>query len=115
MILIAFSVVWDFALALDLPIAVCVLSAIFSGVTIEFFMVTWNTSMQTHIPEESFSRVNAYDSLGSFGIAPLGIVIAGPLANHFGVSSLLIETGSLTFIAACASLTVKSVRNLSNP
>ena len=40
--------------------------------------------------------------------------IAGPLANHFGVSTILIATGTLTFIAACASLTVKSVRNLSN-
>ena len=114
MILIAISVVWDFALAFEFPLIVCVLAAAFSGLTIEFFMVTWNTSMQTHIPEESFSRVNAYDSLGSFGIAPIGIVIAGPLANHFGVSSLLIATGTLTFIAACASLTVKSVRNLSN-
>ena len=114
MMLIAVSVIWDFALALDLPIAICVISAIFSGLTIEFFMVSWNTSMQTHIPEESYSRVNAYDALGSFGIAPLGIVIAGPLASHFGVNTILFATGTLTFIAACASLTVKSVRNLSN-
>jgi hypothetical protein len=71
--------------------------------------------MQGHIPEESFSRVNAYDALGSFGIAPLGIVIAGPLAAHFGVNAILFATGTLTFIAACASLMVKSVRNLSNP
>jgi MFS family permease len=112
--LIAISVVWDFALALDLPLWVCIISAIFSGLTIEFFMVTWNTSMQTHIPEESYSRVNAYDALGSFGIAPLGIVIAGPLAAHFGVNTILFATGTLTFIAACASLSVKSVRNLTN-
>lgn len=114
MILIAISVMWDFALALQMPLIICVLAAVFSGLTIEFFMVTWATSMQTHIPEESYSRVNAYDSLGSYGIAPLGIVIAGPLAGHFGVSTMLIATGTLTFIAACASLTVKSVRNLSN-
>ena len=89
-------------------------AAIFSGITLEFFMVTWNTSMQTHIPEESFSRVNAYDSLGSFGIAPIGIVIAGPLAAQFGVNTILLVTGSMTCIAALASLAVKSVRNLSN-
>jgi hypothetical protein len=52
--------------------------------------------------------------LGSFGIAPIGVVIAGPLAAHFGVNTILFATGTLTFIAACASLTVKSVRNLSN-
>jgi predicted MFS family arabinose efflux permease len=114
MILIAISVVWDFSLAFELPLAICVLSAIFSGLTIEFFMVTWNTSLQSHVPEESYSRVNAYDALGSYGIAPIGVVIAGPLASQFGVSTMLIATGTLTFIAACASLTVKSVRNLSN-
>lgn len=115
MVLIAISVVWDFSLAFDFPLFICVMSAIFSGLTVEFFMVTWATSLQSHIPEESYSRVNAYDALGSFGIAPLGIVIAGPLATHFGVNSILIATGTLTFVAACASLTVKSVRNLSNP
>lgn len=114
MILIALSALWDFSLAFDLPIIFCILAAVFSGITLEFFMVTWNTAMQSHIPEKSFSRVNAYDALGSFGIAPLGIVIAGPLAAHFGVNSILIVTGSMTFIAALASLTVKSVRNLSN-
>lgn len=114
MILIAVSVMWDFALAFDLPIFLTVLAALFSGLTIEFFMVTWNTSLQSHVPEESYSRVSAYDALGSYGIAPIGIVIAGPLAAQFGVNAILFATGTLTFIAACASLTVKSVRNLSN-
>ena len=114
MVLIALSTVWDFALAFDLHLAIAIVAAIFSGITVEFFMVTWNTSMQSHIPEESFSRVNAYDALGSYGIAPIGIVIAGPLASHFGVNTILFATGSLTFIAAVLSLTVKSVRDLSN-
>ena len=115
MVLIAISTVWDFSLALDLPLIFTILAAVFSGITVEFFMVTWYTSLQSHIPEESFSRVNAYDALGSYGIAPLGIVIAGPLAAHFGVNTILFATGILTFVSACASLTVKSVRNLTNP
>lgn len=114
MVLISLSVIWDFALALDLPLFICIITAIFSGFTIEFFTVSWNTSMQTHLPEESFSRVNAYDALGSYGIAPIGIVIAGPLAHHFGVNVILIATGTLTIIASLISLTVKSVRELTN-
>jgi hypothetical protein len=106
--------VWDFALALDFPLPVAVLAAFFSGITVEFYLVSWATSLQTHIPENSFSRVNAYDALGSYGIAPLGIIIAGPLANHFGVNTILFATGSLTFIASCAALSVKSVRKLTN-
>jgi hypothetical protein len=114
MVLIALSAIWDFSLALDLPLAFSILAAIFSGATVEFFVVSWNTSLQSHIPQSSFSRVNAYDALGSYGIAPLGIVFAGPLANLFGVNTVLLVTGSVTVLASLASLTVKSVRNLSN-
>ncbi|MEY4291539.1 MAG: hypothetical protein RL130_1481 [Actinomycetota bacterium] len=114
MILIALSSVWDFTLAFDFPLAVSILASVFSGISLEIFMVTWNTSLQHHVPEESYSRVSSYDTLGSFGIAPLGIVIAGPLAMHFGVNSILLITGLTTLIAATASLFVPSVRNLRN-
>lgn len=114
MILIAFSVLWDFSLALELPLFFSVLAAILSGVSVEVFVVTWATSLQSHIPEESYSRVNSYDALGSYGIAPLGIVIAGPLAMHFGVHTLLWITGIITLIAALSSLLVRSVRELEN-
>ena len=114
MILVAISGIWDFALAFDLSLAICIAAGIFSGIAVEIFLVTWSTSMQTHIPEESFSRVNAYDSLGSYGFAPLGIIIAGPLAEAFSVNSILIATGSITLLASAVALSVKSVRTLSN-
>jgi MFS family permease len=114
MVLIAISAVWDFSLAFGLPLPVTVLSGILSGVSVEVFMVSWNTSLQSHVPEESYSRVSSYDTLGSFGIAPLGIVAAGPLAMHFGVHTILFVTGATTLIAAIASLLVPSVRNLRN-
>ena len=114
MVLIALSAVWDYALAFDIPMFFSVLAAVFSGISLEIFMVTWNTSLQSHVPEESYSRVSSYDTLGSFGIAPLGIVIAGPLAMHFGVNTILFITGTTTLIASIASLLVPSVRNLRN-
>jgi predicted MFS family arabinose efflux permease len=115
MILIAISSIWDFSLALDLPVLFTLLAGIFSGISLEVFMVTWMTSLQSHVPEESYSRVSSYDTLGSYGIAPLGIVVAGPLAMHFGVNTILLVTGLTTLIAASLSLLVKSVRNLENP
>lgn len=115
MILIAISAVWDFALAFDLPISYTIVASIFSGISLEVFMVTWNTSLQSHVPEESYSRVSSYDTLGSYGIAPLGIVFAGPLAMHFGVNNILFVTGATTLVAATLSLLVKSVRELENP
>jgi len=114
MILIAISAVWDFSLALSFSLPISVLASLFSGISVEIFLVTWNTSLQSHIPEESYSRVSSYDTLGSYGIAPLGIVAAGPLAMHFGVHQVLFATGGITLITSIASLLVPSVRNLRN-
>ncbi len=115
MILIAISSIWDFSLALDLPLIFALIAGVFSGISLEVFIVTWNTSLQSHVPEESYSRVSSYDTLGSYGIAPLGIVVAGPLAMHFGVNTILFITGVTTLVAAGLSLLVKSVRDLENP
>lgn len=114
MVLISLSAIWDFTLAFSLPLPFTVVAAIFSGISVEVFMVTWNTSLQSHVPEESYSRVSSYDTLGSYGIAPLGIVAAGPLAMHFGVHTVLFITGAMTAIASVGSLFVPSVRNLRN-
>ena len=114
MILIAISAIWDFSLALSFSLPISVLASLFSGISVEIFLVTWNTSLQSHIPEESYSRVSSYDTLGSYGIAPLGIVVAGPLAMHFGVHQVLFATGGITLITSIASLLVPSVRNLRN-
>ena len=114
MILICVSVIWDYSLALDFSIYFAVIAAVISGMTIEIFLVSWYTSLQHHVPEESYSRVASYDAVGSFAIAPLGIVVAGPLAHHFGVNAMLFATGTLTLLGGVISLMVSSVRNLSN-
>jgi MFS family permease len=114
MVLVAISAIWDFVLAFNFSLPLSVLASVFSGISVEIFLVTWNTSLQSHVPEESYSRVSSYDTLGSYGIAPLGIVLAGPLAMHFGVDHILFATGAITLFASIASLLVPSVRNLRN-
>jgi MFS family permease len=112
MVLISSSAIWDFAIALDLPILYSVLAASLAGFALEIFFVNWNTTMQKHIPEESFSRVTSYDAFGSYGIAPLGILLAGPIVAVIGISNALWITGSLTLSVALLSLLVKSIREL---
>lgn len=112
MLIIASASIWDFSLAAKAPLIISLCCAFLAGFAIDIFMVIWNTSLQSHIPEESYSRVVAYDAFGSFGLSPLGIAIAGPLAQSFGVSKMLFLTGALALCAALASLAVKSVRDL---
>jgi MFS family permease len=112
MLIISATAIWDFSLALSAPLWISLLCAFLAGIAVDIFMVVWNTSLQSHIPEESYSRVVAYDALGSYGLSPIGIAVAGPLAELFGVSTMLFITGALTLTAALATLTVKSVREL---
>jgi hypothetical protein len=46
--------------------------------------VLWTTTMQREIPEESISRVSAYDIFGSLAFAPLGLLLSGPIAAAIG-------------------------------
>ena len=112
MIVIALSGIWDFSLAMRAPLVLTLCAAFLAGIAVEIYTVNWSTTMQTHIPEESFSRVSAYDAFGSFALAPLGIVIAGPLAMYFGVHTVLWVTGGITVVSGLLALLVKSVRNL---
>ena len=114
MIVIAISAVWDFTLAFRAPLLITLCGAFLAGVAIEIYSVNWSTTMQRHIPEESFSRVSAYDAFGSFALAPLGIVVAGPLAMYYGVHTVLWITGGITLISALLVLLVKSVRGLTS-
>ena len=112
MLIISATAIWDFSLALKTPLWFSLVCAFLAGIAVDIFMVIWNTSLQTHIPEESYSRVVAYDAFGSFGLSPVGIAIAGPLAQLFGVSNMILVTGATTLIAALAALLIKSVRDL---
>ena len=50
MVLIALSAIWDYTLAFDLAMPWTVLAAVFSGISLEVFMVTCNTPLQSHVP-----------------------------------------------------------------
>ncbi len=112
MVVITLSAAWDFSLAIKSPFIFTLVAALIAGIAIEIYVVNWSTALQSHIPEESFSRVTAYDAFGSYALAPLGIVVAGPLAMYYGVHRVLWFTGGVTVICALLALLVKSVREL---
>ena len=112
MVVIALSAAWDFSLAIKSPFIFTLVAVLIAGIAIEIYVVNWSTALQSHIPEESFSRVTAYDAFGSYALAPLGIVVAGPLAMYYGVHRVLWFTGGVTVICALLALLVKSVREL---
>ncbi len=89
-----------------------ILCAVAAGIGIEVFSVTWDLSLQQHIPPERLSRVASYDMLGSFVLMPVGYVVAGPLSSAFGVSTTVAGCAAIALGATLASLSVREVRQL---
>ncbi len=112
MLSIALVPAWIYFMGFKLPLAIILIGAFIAGVAVEIFTVVWGTSMQTNIPEASYSRVVSYDAFGSYALAPLGIAFAGPIANWIGISHTLLIAASIALIVALIPLALKSVRNL---
>jgi MFS family permease len=101
-----------FALAVPLPVALVALAAFAAGACIELFEVSWITALQQEIPPDKLSRVSSYDALGSWGLAPAGTALAGPLALALGTRLVLVSGGVLAVALAAAVLCVPEVRGL---
>lgn len=101
-----------FTLAVPLAVPVIAVAAFVAGACIEVFEVNWATAMQQEIPPAALSRVSSYDALGSWGLAPVGTVLAGPLALALGTSAVLVAAGVVIILLAVAVLCVPEVRQL---
>jgi predicted MFS family arabinose efflux permease len=99
-------------LAVAAPVPLIVLSTFVAGIGIEIFGVLWDTALQQHIPHDRLSRVSAWDQLGSFVVIPIGLTIAGPLADSVGVTEAILLFGGLFFLAQGSALLSRDVRTL---
>jgi MFS family permease len=106
------AVPYLFGLAVPLPLASVLVLAFAAGLGIETFGVLWDTTMQQEIPQDRLSRVYSYDALGSFALIPVGLALAGPLAEAIGTRATLIASGLLCLGATLLVLLVPAVRNL---
>jgi MFS family permease len=86
LLLIGFASGWP--LPLLIPIG------LLAGVSIGLFMVWWETTLAESIPPAALSRVSAYDWMGSLGLLPIGLLLAGPIGAAIGErETLLIGAG----------------------
>ena len=100
------------SLAIPLPLPLIALIAVAAGISFDLFFVLWMTTFQTQIPQEALSRVGSYDAFGSMLFAPIGLFVAGPLAQWIGARDALLIAGSVVLIASISALLVRDVRNL---
>ena len=82
------------------------------GVCGQNFGVLWMTTLQRKIPPNMLSRVSAYDALGSFALAPLGIVAAGVAVEAFGTQITAWIAVAMVVIPTALTLLVRDVRQM---
>ncbi|MGP3991756.1 MFS transporter [Streptomyces sp. 3N207] len=77
------------ALAGQAPLLVVCAGALAAGVANSVFNALWMTTIQQHVPHEALSRVMSYVSFGAYSIGPIGLALAGPLAERTSISAVL--------------------------
>jgi MFS family permease len=82
------------------------------GVAIGVLAAIWDTTLQQQIAGESMARVSSWDWMTSSGLWPLGLVLAGPVAQLMGVTDALWLSAVLGVVFSVWVLLVKDVWRL---
>ena len=86
-----------------------------AGICVALFFTLWDLSIQEQIPAHAVSRVSAYDFSVSMGLMPLGMAMAGPIADALGLQATLLGMSAVGLAGALAWLALPSVRRLRRP
>ncbi len=92
--LVAFSFSTEFALSVPL--------LALTGYGMVSFFASSNTVIQTLVDDDKRGRVMALHSLAFMGMAPLGSLLAGVVANHIGVARTMTASGLCVLAATLA-------------
>ena len=98
------------SLAAGLPVVPVAVAAALAGGAMMLGNSVWETTMQRHIPQESLSRVSAYDWFGSIALYPVGLAIWGPLAAGIGIGTTLWIAFALMLATETALLALPDAR-----
>ena len=99
-------------LSAEAPVWLIAVAMFGAGIAGDVFGVLWATTIQREIPEEVLSRVSSYDWFGSLAFAPLGLLVAGPVAAAVGTGRALAGCAAVIVLATAAALFSPQVRTL---
>jgi MFS family permease len=95
----------------DQPIVAMSASALV-GAGVATFMIIWGTLQQEKVPNEMLGRVSSITQLGVASTLPVGLVLAGVLADHVGPAQVFALGGLLAVVLALVALCVGDIRQL---
>jgi hypothetical protein len=69
------------ALTVGAPLAVVGVAAAVAGAVSTVFGILWTTTIQRRVPAQALSRVSSYVFFGACSVGPIGLALAGPVAD----------------------------------
>jgi MFS family permease len=103
------------AFAAEIPLPALIPFALASGIGISLFMVWWETTLATGVPPEALSRVSSFDWMGSMGLAPIGLILAGPIAAEIGAPETLAAGAAIATVVTLTVAFTPPIRALRQP
>jgi len=88
------------------------ISYLIAGFSVGPWEAFWSTQVQREVPAEYQGRVFAIDYMGSLGLMPIGMALAGPLVNIFGERELLIGVAAFHLLICAVVLLVPGVKEM---
>jgi MFS family permease len=86
-----------------------------AGLSVGPWEAFWSTAIQREIKPEFQGRVFSIDYMGSVGLMPLGMAMAGPLTNYFGEQSFLIGAALFHLFICAITLLVPGTKDMKSP
>ncbi|MFE0802730.1 hypothetical protein [Streptomyces sp. NPDC058812] len=99
-------------LSVRAPVRLIAAAMFGAGVASDVFGVLRATTIQRQVPEQALSRVSSYDWFGSLAFAPLGLLVAWPVAAAVGTARALAGCAAPIVLATAAALLSPRVRML---
>jgi MFS family permease len=97
-------------LAMKAPVWTLYVSLAVMGVEWGLYDPFWTTCMQRVVAPGMISRVSSYDYLGSLAFYPAGLALAGPLADAFGLTTVLWVSAATAVVVSLFQLSWRDVR-----
>jgi MFS family permease len=91
------------------------LLALSYGVGMHYFNSLYPALVQTTVPAQLMSRVSSLEFLAFDGLAPVGILMMGPLAIRLGAGSALVLTGLVVAGLGLATMLAPTIRPMRFP
>ncbi len=71
--------------------------------------VIWESMMQSEVPRELLGRASSVDWFVSLGISPIGLVVAGEIANYIGIRTYFVLLSLICVLPGFYILTSKRI------